>query len=585
MREVVATGPAARGRSVIGPTTVCRVPRRIRFASVAGVLIAVASLTTTVGSAAAQAPAASQTQPSTQGLGVRIDAPPALLKYHNRPITTFRATVLSRPPSERAAALVQRLDLLLEHATSGPSVTTRSINGATVIAVDGRDVFAIVPEDVDTLAGETESQRAAEAAQRLQQAIEETIEMRTPARILQGVERSVGATLLFFVLMMVLFRIYRILAVRLPTRAEQQVHKMTGDTARLITASRATDLLRHIVAVLAFVMGVLLTYNWLTFVFRSFPYTRPWGESLRAFFTGRFIFFGEKIVQSTPDLFTAVLILLITRFFVRISNTFFLAAERGTVDIPWLSQEIAQPTRRIAATMLWLGGIVVAYPYLPGSDSEAFKGASLFLGLVISLGSSSVVNQMMSGLTITYSRALRRGDFVRIGETEGTVLSLGPLSSKIKTARGEEVTIPNAVVVSHVTTNYSRFDKTEGVFFGTSITIGYDTPWRQVRALLLLAAERTQGVRKNPAPRVLQSALHDFYVEYMLLVSIDQPRERGLVLDRLHANILDAFNEFDVQITSPNYEADPGTPKTVPRSRWYAAPAVADLKATDRTGV
>src|SRR4029079_8254725 len=215
---------------------------------------------------------------------------------------------------------------------------------------------------------------------------------------------------------------------------------------------------------------------------------------------GRFIFFGEKIVQSTPDLFTAVLILLITRFFVRISNTFFLAAERGTVDIPWLSQEIAQPTRRIAATMLWLGGIVVAYPYLPGSDSEAFRGASLFLGLVISLGSSSVVNQMMSGLTITYSRSLRVGDVVLIGDVEGTVANVGALSTKMKTVRCEEVTIPNAVVVSDITTNYTRYQDTDGVYFPASISIGYDTPWRQVHALLLLAPERTAGVRKEPPP-------------------------------------------------------------------------------------
>jgi small-conductance mechanosensitive channel len=559
---------------------------RLGFTRITAVVVFV-SLTTIGRSAVAQqAPAAAQPAASrTQDLGVRIDAPPAVLKYHNRPITMFRATVLARPPVERAAAIVRRLDLLLEHATSGMSVTTRSMNGATAIVVDGRDVFAIVPEDVDTLAGETEPQRAAEAAQHLQQAIDETMEARTPARILQGVERSVGATLLFFVLLMLVIRAYKILAVRLPTRAEREVHKLKGDTAQLIAASRATDLLRHVIFVVAFVAGVLLTYNWLTFVFRSFPYTRPWGESLRAFLTDRFTFFGEKIVESIPDLFTAALILLITRFFVRISNTFFLAAERGAVDVPWLSQEIAQPTRRIVATMFWLGGLVVAYPYLPGSDSEAFKGASVFIGLVISLGSSSVVNQMMSGLTITYSRSLRRGDFVRIGETEGTVISVGPLSSKIKTSRGEEVTIPNAVVVSHITTNYSRFDKTEGVFFGTSITIGYDVPWRQVRALLLLAAERTDGVRTQPPPRVRQSALQDSYVEYGLLVALRQPSERIAVMDRLHANILDAFNEYDVQITSPIYEGDPEAPKTVPRSRWFAAPAAADTKSADTAGV
>jgi small-conductance mechanosensitive channel len=197
----------------------------------------------------------------------------------------------------------------------------------------------------------------------------------------------------------------------------------------------------------------------------------------------------------------------------------------------------------------------------------------VFLGIVLSLGSSGIVNQIMSGLTITYSRAVRVGDFVRIGDVEGTITLLGTLSTKVKTPRREEVTIPNAVFMSQVTTNYSRFSDTEGVFVPTSLTIGYDTPWRQVHALLLLAAQRTAGVRTDPRPVVRQTALQDFYVEYTLLVCLERPEQRGITLDLLHANILDAFNEYGVQITSPNYEADPEARKVVPVDQWYAAPA------------
>jgi small-conductance mechanosensitive channel len=181
----------------------------------------------------------------------------------------------------------------------------------------------------------------------------------------------------------------------------------------------------------------------------------------------------------------------------------------------------------------------------------------------------------MSGFTLTYSRALRVGDFVTVGEVEGTVLQLGTLSTKIKTARGEEVTIPNAVMVSHLVTNYSRFAETDGVFVPTSITIGYDTPWRQVQALMLLAASRTPGVRRTPAPVVRQPSLQDFYVQYTLLFCLERPAERAKVIATVNANILDAFNEYGVQITSPNYEADPDRPKIVPRDQWFAAPAVA----------
>ena len=166
--------------------------------------------------------------------------------------------------------------------------------------------------------------------------------------------------------------------------------------------------------------------------------------------------------------------------------------------------ETAQPTRRLVTTLMWLLALIASYPYLPGSDSDAFKGVSVFVGLVVSLGSSGIVNQIMSGMTLTYSRALRLGDFVRIGETEGTVTHLGNLSTKVKTPTREDITIPNAVVVSTPITNYSRYAAAEGVLVPTTVTIGYDVPWRQVHALLLLAAERTAGIRRTPLPVVRQ---------------------------------------------------------------------------------
>ena len=225
-------------------------------------------------------------------------------------------------------------------------------------------------------------------------------------------------------------------------------------------------------------------------------------------------------------------------------------------------------------TLIWLFALVLAYPYLPGSNSDAFKGVSVFVGLMLSLGSSGIVNQIMSGLTITYSRALRVGDFVRIGDVEGTVTQLGTLSTKVKTPRREEVTIPNAVVMSQVTTNYSRFADAEGVFVPTSLTIGYDTPWRQVQALLLLAAARTAGrARRARAGRAADGAPGFLRASTRCSSAWRTRSSASPTLDALHANILDAFNEYGVQIMSPNYEADPEARKIVPVDQWYAAPA------------
>jgi small-conductance mechanosensitive channel len=183
---------------------------------------------------------------------------------------------------------------------------------------------------------------------------------------------------------------------------------------------------------------------------------------------------------------------------------------------------------------------------------------------------------MMSSLVLAYTRALRVGEYVRIGDVEGTVTQLGVLATKVKTPRREEVTIPNALVLSEKTTNYSRFAEADGVYASTSMTVGYDVPWRQVEALLLLAAQQTPGIRNEPRPIVLQSALEDSCVRYTMLVSLERVERRAVTLNVLHGQILDAFNEFGVQIMVPSYEGDPDQPKVVPKSRWHAAPATPD---------
>jgi len=211
----------------------------------------------------------------------------------------------------------------------------------------------------------------------------------------------------------------------------------------------------------------------------------------------------------------------------------------------------------------------MAYPYLPGSDSDAFKGVSVLVGIMITLGGSNLIGQGASGLILMYSRTLRVGEYVRVSDQEGTVTEMGAFTTKIRTGLGEEVTIPNAVVLGTTTKNYSRAVKGHGYVLDTTVTIGYDTPWRQVQSLLLAAASRTEGVLPDPEPRVFQTALSDFYVEYRLVTQAvpELPRPRAEVLSALHANVLDVFNEAGVQIMSPHYLADPAEPKVVPPAR------------------
>ena len=496
---------------------------------------------------------------------------PAPLTLANRHIVVFRAAVMNRSSAERAAAAKQ---LLTAFAAEGRplSAGSRELAGGMLISVDGRDVFALVPADSDPLLGETLPDQTQETVRRLQQALDESFEATRPRVLLVAFAQAVAATAVFVGAFWLLVRARRSAADKVTRTAAKTLsaHRVADELARQLQLAKH---LARVLLVFTVAAALILTYIWLTFVLRRFPFTRPWGEALRGFLVEQLAWLGGGMLAALPSLFTILLIVLLTRLAMRGVHLLFALVEQGRVAIPWVHPETASSTRKIVIVLLWVFALIVSYPYLPGSQTDAFKGVSVFIGLILSLGSTGLVNQVMSGFTVTYARALRRGDFVRIGEIEGTVTHIGSLSTKLETPRREEVTIPNAVLVSQVVVNYSRNADTTGVYTGTVVTIGYDAPWRQVEALLLLAASRTDGVRAAPAPMVFQSGLAEFHVRYTLLVALDAPHRRGAILNRLHANIQDAFNEHGVQIMTPNYEADPEGRKVVPKDRWFAAPA------------
>ena len=498
---------------------------------------------------------------------------PAPLIFANRFIVEFRATVLARTPVTRATAASDLLSRLADRMP-GARVAAHRYGPAVLVTVGDQPVFAIYEQDVDPLQGEGFPLKAEEAASRLQVALDETHELRTPSRLAKAVALALGFTVLYAGILWLVVWIDRRAASRLAQSAERRLLRLPGGET-LVRAADTRANIHRLFALISFVVGAVLTYAWLTSVLNRFPYTRPWGESLRSALVST----GEaglaKVAAALPHLFLVLVIALITRFLTKLATLVFAAIEQGRISVPWLHPETVAPTRRITVALMWLGALIVSYPYFPGSQSEAFKGVSVFVGLVISLGSTGIMNQVMSGLMVTYSRALKCGDFVKVANVEGTVTALGPLATRVTTPRNEEIIIPNTLVLSDSTTNYSR-NIEKGVMVSTGVTIGYDTPWRQVHALLLLAAARTDGVRAQPKPFVFQVALEDFYVNYKLFVALKEPQRRLPILAALHANIQDAFNEHGVQIMSPHYESDPAGQKVVEPDRWYAAPAASE---------
>ncbi len=502
----------------------------------------------------------------------------AELKIANRSIIVFRATVLGENPEarvERARAVINEV----VGGTDDVEVRLDSIQDDYLVLLGNRRAFIVSPKDVGP--GDADVRQTAEAAaQRLRQVVGETQEARNLRFLLMAGGLSAAATLLFMGLLRLLSFCHRRLLSWLPDRVQRHTSALKVGHAQLIDSGNLLLVTRRLFGLVYWVLVLLLTYEWLTFVLQRFPYTRPWGESLNEYLVGLARYVLDAVVSAIPGLVIALLIFFIARGFSAFCRRLLERLSRpGTIN--WLNQETLQPTTRLTSLAIWLFALAMAYPYLPGADTEAFKGLSVLIGLMISLGASSVVGQAAAGLILTYTRTLRVGEYVRVGENEGTVTEVGMFTTTIRTGLGEVLTLPNSMITGAVTKNYSRVVQGNGYVVDTVVTIGYDTPWRQVEAMLLEAALRTPGILQTPNPQVFQTALSDFYPEYRLVAQAipSEPRPRAVLLTMLHANIQDVFNEYGVQIMSPHYLGDPEQEKWVPKERWFSAPAQAKDEA------
>lgn len=378
---------------------------------------------------------------------------------------------------------------------------------------------------------------------------------------------------LFAVLAWSAHRAVRWLLLRSARVAAAKTEKLSARGWRRVGLRGFVAILRSVLHFAYYLFIAFLFYALVWYQLRLFPTTRPWGDYLRSQFFALFSALGRNAMRDLPELAVLVPIVLVARLFAQVCSKVLLPIERGEIQARRMDPEVAAVTRRIILFVIWVIAAVVAYPYIPGSQSLAFKGVTVFAGLVLSLGSTNIINQLVSGLLLVYSRAFRAGDYVRIGDTEGTVMGIGPCATHICTTKNEEVYIANSVFLGASTKNFSRLAKAKGLFLPVHVTAGYRTPWRQVHAMLLEAARRTTGIAAEPPPFVLQARLSDFYVEYELNACLEQPERRVLVLSELHTHILDIFNEHGVQIMSPHYLQDPPHPQVVPRAEWFLAPA------------
>jgi small-conductance mechanosensitive channel len=496
----------------------------------------------------------------------------ASIKFWNRVIAVQRATLGGATPEERAERASRRLAELPLNA-SADEIVTRPLKVDNQDGVGfvfrGNFLFFLGTADLDKESGE-KLEQASEAAMGN---LAEALQARSAERSWPVIRSGLLQTLIGFVVLVVLC----IVAWKVQAWIVKFLRKREGSTS--LTVFRV-DVVPHIAGavygilrLLAWMLTFSLIYAWITISLRRFPYTEPWGKQAGSYVLKSLRELGSTVLDELPGLLVVVLIFVVTRWIVRMANVLFEQVATGRISVTWMDADVAHATKRIFSAIVWIFAIIVAYPYIPGSKTDAFKGLSVFLGLVISLGSTGIINQIMSGLFVVYSRTLKTGEWVKVNETEGKVLDVGLLAAKIRTIEGQEVTIPNSVLVGTSTRNYTRLGHPDGMSVSSTITIGYDAPWRQVHALLELAADRTPNISKVPKPSVVQMQLSDFYVAYTLIARLDDERLRIQTVSHLNSAIQDAFNEFGVQIMSPHYMIQPSGGVIVPRERWDAKPS------------
>jgi small-conductance mechanosensitive channel len=334
---------------------------------------------------------------------------------------------------------------------------------------------------------------------------------------------------------------------------------------QFLTKEKQESLLRMIMSAIKIGLIILLLYLSLPLIFSIFPATKGLAGLLLSYITDPLWSIFNGLIGYLPELFMILVISVVTYYVTKFFSFISREIERGVITIPGFYPDWAKPTFNLLKVILIAFAFIVIFPYLPGSESPAFQGVSVFLGLLISLGSSSAISNIIAGLVIIYMRAFRKGDRVKIGDITGDVIEKTMLVTRIRTIKNEEVTIPNASILNGNTVNYTNAGTSSGLILHTTITIGYDIPWRQVHELLITSAVTCDMILKDPKPYVLQTSLDDFYVSYQINVFTKNPEKSALIYSNLHAAIQDAFTNAKVEIMSPHYRAErDGNTLTIP---------------------
>ncbi len=348
---------------------------------------------------------------------------------------------------------------------------------------------------------------------------------------------------------------------------------------KILSPDKQLFLFLRLYGIIKIITLILIVYLSLPLLFSIFPATKDYTTTLLKWILTPAKSALMGFVGFLPSLFTIIVIVIIFKYSLKVIKFFFYEIKSENIKIDGFYSDWALPTFNVIRLLMYAFMLVIIFPYLPGSDSPIFKGVSVFVGVLFSLGSSNAIANMVAGLVITYMRPFKIGDYIKIGDVSGEVIEKTALVTRIRTPKFEDITIPNSTVLSSTSTNYSANTKqsTSGLLIHTTVTIGYDVPWAEIHSALIEAALNTEMTEKEPKPFVLQTSLDDFYVSYQINVYTKEPTKQPRIYSSLHQNIQDSFNAAGIEIMSPHYSAlREGNVTTIPPNYLkedYEAPA------------
>ena len=385
---------------------------------------------------------------------------------------------------------------------------------------------------------------------------------------------QLGKRILYFVLVLagqyLLFWLtgwlFRKLKVRIQKLKDTRLKPISIQNYELLDTQRQVNLLIFLSNLLRYVIMLLQLLITVPLLFAIFPQTKGLAYQIFSYIWNPIKNILVGIVDYIPNLFAILIICFAVKYLVRLVHYLSREVEAGRLKFGGFYPDWAMPTYHIIRFLLYAFMIAMIYPYLPGAKNGVFQGISVFVGLIISLGSSTVIGNVIAGLVITYMRPFKLGDRIQLNDTTGNVIEKTPLVTRIKTPKNEVVPIPNSFIRSSHTVTYSASAREYGLIIHSEVTIGYDAPWRQVHQLLMEAALNTPGVIDDPRPFVLETSLSDWYPVYQINAYIREADKLAQIYSDLHQNIQDRFNEAGVEIMSPHYMAmRDGNESTIPK--------------------